>query len=168
MIPPILLLGFVETANPQPIRRAILDLQHQVIQDPYFQNFPSLQKTAIAFHAKDDRPEIRYLFYKLIATLDFKAQFIVARKVEPVFRNNFQANQTKFYDHLVTQLFKNVLHRYQHNHIYYAKRGSRKGKSPYHKPLHMVFSSLKQSGIQRSTPMLIFRPRLPMANLVCV
>lgn len=127
---PILLLGFVETANPQPIRRAILDLQQQVIQDPYFQNFPSLQKTAIAFHAKDDRPEIRYLFYKLIATLDFKAQFIVARKVEPVFRNNFQANQTKFYDHLVTQLFQNVLHRHEHNHIYFAKRGSRERQVP--------------------------------------
>lgn len=127
---PLLLLGFVETSDPQALRKAILGLQHEIIHDPYFQGVPSLAKTRLAFHAKDDLPEIRFQVYKLLAKLDFKAQFIVARKVERVFRNNFDANESRFYDHLVTQLFKNCLHRYVENHIYFAKRGSRNRQQP--------------------------------------
>lgn len=128
---PLLLLGFVETSDPQALRKAILGLQHEIVHDPYFQGVPSLAKTRLAFHAKDDLPEIRFQVYKLLAKLDFKAQFIVARKVERVFRTSFDANETKFYDHLVSALFKNVLHRFTENHIYFAKRGSRNRQQPF-------------------------------------
>lgn len=127
---PILILGFVETQSPKPLRRAILALQQEVTQDPYFQDVPSIRKTAIAFHAKDDVPEVRYRFFKLLATLDFRAQFIVARKIERVFRNSFEARETAFYDHLVSLLFQDVLHRYRWNTIYFAKRGSRDRQAP--------------------------------------
>ena len=127
---PILMLGFVETSDPKLLRRALLSLQQEIVADPYFEGVPSLAKTAIAFHAKDDLPEVRYKVYQLLATLEFKAQFIVARKIEPVFRNSFQAKESAFYDHLVAQLFKNALHRYQENHIYFAKRGSRSRQAP--------------------------------------
>lgn len=114
---PILILGFIETQTPAAIRQAVLSLQQELVNDPYFQDFPSIQKTAIAFHAKDDLPEIRYRLFKLISSLDLRAQFIVARKVERVFRNNFNAQETAFYDHLISLLFQNVLHRYHHNYI---------------------------------------------------
>jgi hypothetical protein len=129
---PVLILGFIETQDPQAMRHAVAALQHQIVQDPYFQEFPSIQKTSIAFHAKDDVPEVRYLFFKLLATLDFSAQLVVARKIERVFRNNFQAKEHLFYDHLVSQLFQNVLHRRQHNCIYFAKRGSRERQEPFY------------------------------------
>jgi hypothetical protein len=127
---PILILGFVETGEPEPLRQAILKLQQEIVHDPYFQEFPSIQRTAVAFHAKDDLPEIRYRFLKLLSTLDFTAQFIVARKIERVFRNSFQANENAFYDHLVEQLFHGMLHRVQNNYIYFAKRGSRNRQAP--------------------------------------
>lgn len=127
---PILLLGFVETSDPEPLRSSLLALQHEIVNDPYFEGVPSLTKTSVAFHAKDDLPEIRYRVFQLLATLDFKAQFIVARKIEPVFRNSFQAKESAFYDHLVAQLFKNALHRYQDNRIYFAKRGSHSRQAP--------------------------------------
>lgn len=126
----IIIVGFIETRTPEILRQAILDLQREVTSDPYFQDFPSIQKTRIAFHAKDDVPEIRYRFLKLISSLDFHAQFIVARKIERVFRNNFQARETAFYDHLVSLLFQNVLHRYENNMIYFSKRGSRDRQAP--------------------------------------
>ncbi|MBN1220288.1 MAG: DUF3800 domain-containing protein [Anaerolineae bacterium] len=126
----ILLLGFIETQQPQAMRRAMLDLRREIVNDPYFQEFSSIKKTTVAFHAKDDVAEIRYQVYKLLASLDFKAQFVVARKVERVFRNSFQAKEHEFYDHLVSQLFENMLHRYQTNHIYFAKRGSRNRQMP--------------------------------------
>lgn len=127
---PILMLGFIETQNPGAIRQAVLELQREVVNDPYFEGIPSLAKTAVAFHAKDDAPEIRYRFFNLIVNLDFSAQFIVARKIERVFRNNFQADSNAFYDHLVKQLFERVLHRYSRNYIYFAKRGSRDRQVP--------------------------------------
>lgn len=126
----ILMLGFIETQDPASIRQAVLDLQCEVVGDPYLKDIPSVAKTAVAFHATDDAPEVRYRFFKLIAELDFTAQFIVARKIERVFRNNFEANQNRFYDHLVKHLFERVLHRYTHNHIYFAKRGSRDRQEP--------------------------------------
>jgi len=126
----ILILGMVETQDPQPLREAISALQRQVIQDPYFQDFPSIKRTAVAFHAKDDVPEIRYQVFKLLAGLEFEAQFIVARKIERVFRSNFRAQESDFYDHLVAHLFENLLHRYERNFVYFATRGSRERQAP--------------------------------------
>jgi len=138
---PILILGMVETQSPDALRQAILTLQQEVIHDPYFQEFPSLRRTAVALHAKDDVPEIRYRFFKLLSTLDFQAQFVVARKIERVFRNNFKAQENALYDHLVAHLFQNLLHRYQHNFIYFAKRGSRDRQAP--------LSTAIQRGLER-------------------
>lgn len=127
---PILLLGLIETQNPEPIRQGLLQLQQAITNDPYFRDVPSMEKTRIAFHAKDDLPEVRFQVYKLLSTFEFKAQFVVARKIEQVFRNNFRASERQFYDHLVSTLFKNVMHRYQDNYVYVAKRGSRDRQSP--------------------------------------
>lgn len=127
---PLLIIGFIETQNPRSLRRGVIDLQQEIINEPYFKRIPSIQKTSVAFHAKDDAPEIRYLFYKWIKEFDFKAQFIVARKIEKVFRNDFRSDEDQFYDHLVSRAFRDVLHRYAQNHIYFAKRGSRDRQEP--------------------------------------
>jgi hypothetical protein len=128
---PILILGYIKLGDPQPIRKAILDLQENLVHDAYFRDFPSVQSsTAVAFHAKNDLPEIRYQFFKLISTLDFKTHFIVARKIERVFRNNFHARENEFYDHLVEIIFEGQLHRHENNLIYFAKRGSRNRQAP--------------------------------------
>lgn len=127
---PILILGFIETQDPHPLRQAVLNLHNQVLNDEYLQHIPSFHKTAVAFHAKDDSPEVRYLVYKLIKQLNFKAQFIVARKIERVFRNSHKAKENHFYDNLVSKLFQNALHRYQHNHIFFSTRGSRARRKP--------------------------------------
>lgn len=127
---PILVLGFIETTDPKALRRTLLDLQQDIINDPYFSGVPSLSKTAVAFHAKDDLPEIRYRVYKQLSTMDFRAQFVVARKIERIFIQRFAASESRFYDDLVSRLFQNVLHRYETNHIYFAKRGSRDRQQP--------------------------------------
>lgn len=122
---PILILGFIETTDPVPIRRALADLHSEIAADEYLKSVPSIQKTNIAFHAKDDAPEVRQAVFKCIRTLDFKAQFVVARKIERVFRNSFHANEDEFYNYLITLLFENVLHRYTNNWIYVSQRGTR-------------------------------------------
>ncbi|OIO91283.1 MAG: hypothetical protein AUJ92_16835 [Armatimonadetes bacterium CG2_30_59_28] len=122
---PILTLGFIETSDPGAIRQALAELHGQIRADRYLQSISSIEKTNRAFHAKDDAPEVRYLVYQTLARLDFKAQFVVARKIERVFRNSFHANESDFYDYLVSLLFENVLHRYTHNGIYLSQRGTR-------------------------------------------
>lgn len=126
----ILLLGMVELNNPSLIRQSIIQKQNEIINDPFFASFPSIESTKKAFHANSDIPEIRYEFYKLIKTLDFKASFMVARKIERVFRRNFSSNESEFYDHLITQLFNSRLHSHEKIFIYFSKRGSRDRQKP--------------------------------------
>lgn len=127
---PLLILGVVEIEDPAPARQAILNLQSELINDPYFSDIPSIHKTSLSFHAKDDLPEIRYRFFKLLSTLDFQAQFVVARKIEKYFVANFHSKENEFYDNLVTRLFEGKLHKREQNYIYYSKRGSRTRQEP--------------------------------------
>lgn len=130
---PILILGFIETQNPAPLRRAVLDLHAKVIADPFLSNLPSARKTAIAFHANKDAPEVRYLFCDLLRQLEFKAQLIVVQKIENVFRQRYGGKENKLYDDLVTRLFERVLHRFKYNEIIFAQRGSRPRTKPLEK-----------------------------------
>jgi hypothetical protein len=127
---PLLMLGFIETQKPREIRRAVLRAQKSIITDPYLISIPSISKTATAFHAKDDAPEVRYLFYKELKSLPFKAQFIVARKSEAIFKSVHDGDEDRFYDDLVGRLFQSVLHRFDRNHIIFSARGSRERRRP--------------------------------------
>lgn len=122
---PIFGVGFVETDDPAAIRNALTNLHAQVDDDDYLRQIPSIVKTNRAFHAKDDAPEVRYVVYRRLAELDFKAQFVIARKSERLFRNTFGSREADFYDALVSRLFESVLHRHSSNRIYFSRRGSR-------------------------------------------
>lgn len=127
---PILLLGFIKTRDPEPIRAALAELQQELLTDPYLQGLPSLHKPGYIFHAKDDVAEVRYRVFQLIETLDFSAQVVVARKYEERFIRENGARQLAFYDAVVSCLFERVLHLYEENHIYFAKRQSRARQAP--------------------------------------
>jgi hypothetical protein len=141
---PILGLGFVECADPAPLRRALADLHARVASNRYLDAIPSMQKTNRAFHAKDDAPEVRYLVYECLAGLAFRAQFMVARKIERVFRNSFHARESEFYDHLVSLLFENVLHRHARNRIYFAQRGSRTRQAQLEQAIRLGVSRFEE------------------------
>ncbi|MGC9455795.1 MAG: DUF3800 domain-containing protein [Phycisphaerae bacterium] len=128
---PILALGFVECEDPVLIRKKLAELRREIVSDPYFANVPSMAKTRLFFHAKDDLPEIRMLVYKTLAKLDFKAQVIVGRKVLSMFRKKFNASKAAFYEDLVQKLFENVLHRRDENLVCFSARSSRKRQEPY-------------------------------------
>ena len=119
----ILILGFVQTDNPQPIRDRLLQIRQAIAADKYLQNIPSLRKTLLHFHAKDDCAEVRMLVFKALAEMDFSVQVVVARKIESMFRTRYQGSQDRFYDDLVSRLFQNVLHKAEHNTITFSRRG---------------------------------------------
>lgn len=122
----LLILGFIRTNDPTPMRQAFNKLHEEIKSDSYLSGVPSMKKSMIAFHAKDDIPEVREKVFKTITQLDFKAQFVIGRKIERVFRKTHQAAPRIFYDDLTKHLFKDQLHLSEQNHIYFSKRGASK------------------------------------------
>lgn len=125
----ILLMGFIRTDKPELLRKKVLDLNNKICADEYFANIPSISKTRVNFHAKDDCPEIRYEVFKLLKTLPFTCNIVVARKTKHIYEK-FKGNTQNLYDSLITNLFKNILHISTNNYIYIATRGNRKRQKP--------------------------------------
>ena len=102
-ISPVLILVFIRTVSPQIIRQQLEVLRKEILNDKYFKGIPSIVKTAEAFHAKDDVPEVREKVFKLISTLDFSAEIYVARKIENIFVKRHHHNENEFYDDLISK-----------------------------------------------------------------
>lgn len=130
----LLMLGFVETDEPKHIRQELSRVKDKIKTDPYLKDIPSVVKSLKHFHATDDCPEVRQEVYKCISALNFKAQFVIARKIEGVFKKH-DCNENKFYDYLISQLFRNVLHKAENNYIYFSKRGSSNRQEPLEKAI---------------------------------
>jgi hypothetical protein len=119
------LLGYFRIADPQIVRAKLAEVRLAISTDRYLKHIPSLQKSLVSFHAKDDCPEVRYLVYKALENVDFRAQVVVARKREEHFRTNFGCSDTKFYDAIVRTLFGRQLHIAECNTIVFARRGTK-------------------------------------------
>lgn len=126
----ILLLGFIKTDDPNALREELLKLQSEIVNDPYYSGIPSLQKTRICFHAKNDIPEVREKVFRKVATLNFKAEFFIARKLEKVFLGRHMGKENLFYDDLIAKLFENKLHKADKSVIYFATRGNKTRQKP--------------------------------------
>ncbi|MCX5644551.1 MAG: DUF3800 domain-containing protein [Phycisphaerae bacterium] len=143
---PILILGFIETCEPTHIRRELDRLHKEVAADKYLEAVPSMLKTNVAFHAKNDVPEVRQAVFRCIAAMQFKAQFVVARKIERVFRNTCNSSEGKFYDHAVTQLFQNTLIHHPINRVYLSRRGVSTRQEPLESAVRLGISNVEAQG----------------------
>src|SRR3989338_9682198 len=130
----MLMLGFIQTDEPKHIRKALHEVREKIKNDQYLKEIPSVEKSLKYFHATDDCPEVRQEVYKCMSALGFKSQFVVARKIEGVFKKH-GCNENRFYDSLISHLFKNVLHRAENNFIYFSKRGSSNRQEPLEKAI---------------------------------
>lgn len=135
----ILILGFIKTEKPKVLRQKIEVLRKKLIYDPYLSGIPSIRKTAIAFHAKDDCLEVRQAVFKLLPGLDFKAEVFVARKTEKIFKQKYRSKEDLFYDDLISKLFENHLQQGEKIFIYFSKRGTK----PRQKPLEQAIFKAK-------------------------
>ena len=157
----ILLMGLIRTTQPALLREAVLNLKSSVTSDEYLQDIPSLKKTAVAFHAKDDAPEVREKMFKLIQKLDFKAEFVVARKIESVFQKKHKGKEHIFYDDLIIKLFKNKLHKTDNNTIYFAVRGSKTRQEPLEDAIQTAINTFEEKwGIKNNSDIHIY-PQTP-------
>jgi hypothetical protein len=71
---------------------------------------PSVQKKikngGFFFHAKDDPPEVRKLFYDYIRSLDCRFEIVVGRKIPSLFLNKHNGKETEFYADLLSHLIR--------------------------------------------------------------
>jgi hypothetical protein len=118
-------VGFLRTFDPQQIRSKLAEVRLAISTDRYLRDIPSVTKSVVAFHAKDDCPEIRKLVFESLEKMDFGAQIVVARKIERIFRRAHGRSQDRLYDFLVSKLFHCQLHLSTENHIIFSRRGNK-------------------------------------------
>lgn len=106
-------------------------------------DIPSLHKTLVAFHAKDDSPEIREKAFKTIVNLDFTAELFVGRKIQNIFKVRHHRKENEFYDDLISKLFENKLHLAKHNEIFFAVRGSKTRQIPLEQAIQKAIATFE-------------------------
>lgn len=157
----ILLLGFIKTDDPVTIRRNLGKLRRNLSEDKYIQGIPSLSKSLIYFHAKDDSPEVKQAVYKCIVGLKFTAEIIVARKIQNIFNKKHHRNENEFYDDLVSKLFQNKLHTSSLNEIYFAVRGSKLRQQPLENAIEKAVENFEMKWKTKVTSQINIYPQSP-------
>ena len=129
------ILGLLDIPQPEILGRELEGLRASLLADPYFAKVPSMQpgerKTALAFHAKDDVPEVRREVFHLLLHHDLRFLAVVRSKHRLLDyvrqRNerdtNYRYHPNELYDYLVRRLFKNLLHKDDAYRICFARRG---------------------------------------------
>ena len=119
------IMGLLEADDPVALSLDLEQLRADLKADPYFKNVPSFQpergKTAVAFHAKDDLPEVRREVFKLLLrhSVKFYAEVRDMRAVLSYVRERNGRNgtyrypPTELHDSSGARLFKNRLHQYE-------------------------------------------------------
>lgn len=160
-VSPILIIGFILTTDPNSIRQKLTTLRGDIAKDPYLSGIPSISKSILSFHAKDDCPELREKVYKLLSQLDFSAEIYVARKIENIFIKRHHRSETEFYDDLVTKLFENKLHVASNNKIYFAVRGNRARQIPLEKAIIQAKENFETKKNTKITTEIITQAQTP-------
>jgi hypothetical protein len=168
------ILGMLDIADPDALNTDMEILRARLLADPYFKNVPSMQpeakKTALAFHAKDDVPEVRREVFTLLMKFDLRFFAVVRNKLRVVDyvrqRNEnepgYRYHPNELYDYMVRRLFKNLLHKDNGYDIYFSKRGKEDRTASLKRALNKArehFSN--QWGIQSDAPMTVY-PRIPL------
>lgn len=130
------ILGLLDVPDPAALNDRFDKLRAQLMNDSYFKSVPSMQpanqKTALAFHAKDDLPEIRRDIFRLLRDTERLRFFaVVADKLsvlEYVRQRNkrepaYRYHPNELYDYLTERLFKERLSQHDRYDIIFSKRG---------------------------------------------
>ncbi len=119
------------------LRRDLEALRASLLSDPYFAEVPSMRpesrKTAVAFHAKDDLPEVRWKVFETLRAHDLKFIAVVRDKRQVAAevakrtreRGGPRYNPNDLYDSMITRLLRDCLHKGSRIHIHVAIRGNR-------------------------------------------
>jgi hypothetical protein len=124
------MLGLLDVSDPAALQSDMDALRAGILKDPYFKNVPSLTKTARAFHAKDDLPEVRREVFRVLLAHDVKFSAVVKdmHSVADYVRNRnlrdpqYRYHPNELYDLTAQHLFRARLHREEAYRVFFALR----------------------------------------------
>lgn len=130
------ILGLLDVPVPKELQHNFDNLRSRLMSDSYFNDVPSMQaksrKTALAFHAKNDLPEVRREVFGLLRDME-ELRFIAIvadkwRVLEYIRQRNesdpdYRYRPNELYDYLIPRLFKERLHQSSSYEIFFSKRG---------------------------------------------
>jgi len=129
------ILGLLDVVDPVKLHNGFQRLRAGFLADPYFRKVPSMQpqagKTALAFHARNDVPEVRREVFRLLLKHEVRF-FAVVKTMRQVLdyvtsRNHmhptYRYHPNELYDLTVRMLFKARLHKHDQYRIHFAQRG---------------------------------------------
>jgi hypothetical protein len=173
------ILGKLDVADPVSLAAELTDLRTRLLADPYFQGVPSMQpaqrKTALAFHAKDDVPEVRREVFKLLLarSLQFFAivrdKRVITQKVLDENRKNpkYRYHPNQLYDTSVVRLFKERLHKDAGYAIFFARRGKSDRTEALAKALEAARAEFRKRWHIAGAAPIEITPSIP-ADVVCL
>lgn len=102
------MVRFLESLD--EIRKNIIQLQKDIETSALFKSMESVkkrtQKGGFYFHAKDDSPDLRKVFFDFILKTECTFQAVVARKSIERFKRKHNDNEAEFYADLLSHLLK--------------------------------------------------------------
>ena len=130
------ILGLLDVLDPIALKERLDRLRAQLMGDSYFKSVPSMQlsnrKTALAFHATDDLPEVRRDVFRLLHDTEGLRFFAVVTDklnvLEYVRQRNkrepdYRYHPNELYDYLTGRLFKERLSQHEAYNVIFSKRG---------------------------------------------
>jgi hypothetical protein len=150
------MVGVVHLRDPGGVAAELSALRERLLSDAYFSGVPSMQpaarKTALAFHAKDDVPEVRREVFRILPRFEAKVQVVVRRKErlareaqDAYKRFGRKLSPNDLYDAMSARLFKNLLHKADQNHITFARRGKSDRADALERMIERAKSRFRQS-----------------------
>ena len=132
------ILGKLEVENPAALATKLTTLRQQMLADPMFagtESFkPERKKTAVAFHAKDDLPEVRFRVFDLLRQCGDQLRFyaVVCDKYElhqqeaakRAAQPGYRFNENSVYDFLMRELFGKFHRLADRYEVCVARRGN--------------------------------------------
>ena len=168
------MLGKLDVDDPAALDAALAALRIDLLADPYFKRVPSMQtergKTAHAFHAKDDVPEVRHQVFRLLMSFDLRFYAVVRSKaalLDYVRQRNerepsYRYRGDELYDTLVEELFRRYHPFADRLEICFATRGNKSRTQAFRLAIEKAEARFEsQYGTRRSAEVAIIASTPP-------
>lgn len=171
--PKFFMLGMVRCGDEAEVGRQLAELRASLQRNPLYATIHSLrpeeEKTARAFHAKDDHAEIRSKVFELLVTLDFKFYAVIKdmRAVRNYVKDRnrmdsrYRYHPNELYDLTVRMLFKQRLHQEDHYRVVFARRGKSDRTAALTRELEQTRQRFLAEHKVANTPKLEILPAYP-------
>lgn len=158
-------VGALLLLEPEARASRLEQLRARLLADPLLRSAPSMlpssRKTALAFHAKNDLPEVRLEVFRALLQehvkvfAAFRRKLRIADDFQASFRRSGQKRDIEsVYEQLLIPIFQPRLHKGDENRIVFARRGQSDRTHAFRSAIRLAKNRFEQrwhKGIDRPT-----------------